>query len=72
MRAGFCFARSRRGQLGLNLPNKRVVKTLNVGGCVELGGDGRGDCSAVIACWHWGVQQEGHGGMQKQSVRNLK
>jgi hypothetical protein len=55
LRAGLCFARSRTGQLGPNLPNKRAVKTLNEVAYVELVIGGGGDCSALIAWWHRGI-----------------
>jgi hypothetical protein len=70
---GLCFVRSWTGQLGLNLPNKRVVKTLNEVEYVKLGGGGGGgDCSAVIACWQRDFKCERQRKMQKQSVLELK
>jgi hypothetical protein len=50
------------------------VKKSNEVAIVELGGEGRGrgDCSALIACWHRGIQQEGQRESQKQSVIELK
>jgi len=76
LRAGLCFVRSWRGQLGLNLTNKRTVKPLNKVRGVELGGDGKEgvgwDCSVLIACWHRSFQQEGKGELQKQLVIEIK
>jgi len=54
------------------LKNKKAVKSLNEVGCVQLGGDGRGDCSALIARWLRGFQQEGQGELQKQLLIELK
>ena len=50
------------------------MKTSNEVGFVELRKDGKGagDCRALITCWHRGVQQEGQGELQKQSVMELE
>jgi hypothetical protein len=53
LRAGLCFARSWRDQLGLNFPDKRSVTTLNEAGCVELGADG-GE-GGVLLLLHVGI-----------------